>query len=370
MTLSLHSSSLFFSLLQHLLKGNRRRMRLPRLAKLALYDWQHMLSTLAEHPVPITSLVPHAPHYFGATDASADGMGGWWIPTTLASDSQPTVWRQPFLDAVRRALTTAAQQGTLNNSELELAAAVLGHALLLKSTPWHPYRSVLQGIDNSAAQAWITRGTTSASFIPAHFLRLLACASRNHNSHLSSIFIPGHTNTLSDLLSRSFQLTNNKLLDAIHQMAPLQQPWRLVTLTEAEAYTVNSILLKMKPSEEYQFLGQPAMTTHGLPGRSSVSPCPKTRGSATLKTPCHYFKYLPTDIASVKWLPPALQSKLERWRWPFVPWARRLPHWDSVTRDSKHLDDWTSAYTGNSKLIQKQTHHQQELNPSLYRCYK
>jgi len=164
-------------------------------------------------------------------------------------------------------------------------------------------------------------------------------------------------------------LTNNKLLDAIHQMAPLQQPWRLVTLTEAEAYTVNSILLKMKPSEEYQFLGQPAMTTHGLPGRSSVSPCPKTRGSATLKTPCHYFKYLPTDIASVKWLPPALQSKLERWRWPFVPWARRLPHWDSVTRDSKHLDDWTSAYTGNSKLIQKQTHHQQELNPSLNRCY-
>jgi len=152
-------------------------------------------------------------------------------------------------------------------------------------------------------------------------------------------------------------------------MAPLQQPWRLVTPTEAEAYTVNSILLKMKPSEEYQFLGQPAMTTHGLPGRSSVSPCPKTCGSATLKTPCHYFKYLPTDIASAKWLPPALQSKLERWRRPFVLWARRLPHWDSVTRGSKHLDDWTSAYTGNSKLIQKQTHHQQELNPSLNRCY-
>jgi hypothetical protein len=46
---------------------------------------------LAKHPVPITAIVPHAPHYYGATDASADGMGGWWIPTTLASDSQPTI---------------------------------------------------------------------------------------------------------------------------------------------------------------------------------------------------------------------------------------------------------------------------------------
>jgi len=367
MSLALHSSSLLFSLLQHLLKGNRRRMRLPRLAKLALSDWQHMLTTLTAHPVPITSLVPHAPHYFGATDASAEGMGGWWIPTTLASDAHPTVWRQPFPDTVRQALTTATHQGTVNNSELELAAAVLGHELLLKSTPWHPYRSVLQGIDNSAAQAWITRGTTSASFIPAHFLRLLACASRNHNSRLSALFIPGKTNTLSDLLSRSFHLTDTELLHNIQQMAPLQQPWRLVTPTEAEVSTVNSILLKLKQSEEYHFPGQPVMTPHGLPGRSSVSPYHKTRGSATLTTPCQSFRYLPTDTASVRWLPPALLSRLERWRQPFVPWARRSPHWVSVTQDSKHLDDWTSVYTDNSKLIQKRTHPRQELNPSPYR---
>ncbi len=338
MTLALHSSGLLFALLQHILKGNRRRMRLPRLAKLALSDWRHMLETLTTHPVPITSLVPHAPHYVGATDASAEGMGGWWIPTSLAADSQPTVWRQHFPDTVRQALTTAEQHGTVNNSELELAAAVLGHDLLLTSTPGHPYRSVLQGIDNSAAQAWITRGASSASFIPAHFLRLLACASRTHNSRLSSTFIPGHTNTLSDLLSRSFHLTDTELLNTINQMAPLQQPWQLVTPTEAEASMVNSILLKKRPNEEYPFQGQTAMTTHGPPGRSSVSHYPKTRGSATSKTQCHYSKFLPTDTASVKWLPPALLSGLERWRRPFVPWARRSPHWVSVTQETRvHL---------------------------------
>jgi len=355
MTLALHSSGLLFALLQHILKGNRRRMRLPRLAKLALSDWRHMLETLTTHPVPITSLVPHAPHYVGATDASAEGMGGWWIPTSLAADSQPTVWRQHFPDTVRQALTTAEQHGTVNNSELELAAAVLGHDLLLTSTPGHPYRSVLQGIDNSAAQAWITRGASSASFIPAHFLRLLACASRTHNSRLSSTFIPGHTNTLSDLLSRSFHLTDTELLNTINQMAPLQQPWKLVTPTEAEASKVNSILLNRRPNEEYHFQGRMALTTHGPPGRSSVSHYPKTRGSATSKTQCHYSKFLPTDTASVKWLPPALLSGLERWRRPFVPWARRSPHWVSVTQDSKPPDDWTSVYTANSKLIQKQT---------------
>jgi hypothetical protein len=143
MTLALHSSNLLFSLLQHLLKGNRRRMRIPRLAKIALHDWQHMLSTLAKHPMPITAIVPHAPHYYGATDASADGMGGWWVPTTLSTDSQPTIWRQPFPDNVRQALATSDNQGTLNNSELDLAAAVLGHDLLLNTTPWHLYCSIL-----------------------------------------------------------------------------------------------------------------------------------------------------------------------------------------------------------------------------------
>jgi hypothetical protein len=354
MTLALHSSNLLFSLLQHLLKGHRRRMRIPKLAKLALLDWQHMLSTLAEHPMPITSLVPHAPHYYGATDASADDMGGWWVPTTLSTDSHPTIWRQPFPDNIRQALATSEKQGTLNNSELELPAAVLGNNLLLTTTPRHLYRSILQGTDNSATQAWITHGATSTSFIPAHLLRLLARASQCHSSTLSSVFIPGHTNTLSDLLSRSFHLSDDALLAAVNELAPLQQPWRLVSPTAAEACTVNSLLLKTKRNEEYLFLEQPAMIPLGAPGQSFASLYPKTLGSAHSKTPCHYFKFLPTDTPSAKWLPPALQSRLERWRRPFVPWVRRLPHWDNVTQGSKHQANWTSASTGNSKLTLKQ----------------
>jgi hypothetical protein len=190
----------------------------------------------------------------------------------------------------------------------------------------------------------------TASFIPAHFLRLLARASRRHNSTLSSVFIPGHTNTLSDLLSRSFHLSDDVLLAAVQKLAPLQQPWRLVTPMGAEASMVNSLLLKTRRDEEYLFLEQPVMIPHGVPGRSSASPYPKTLGLAHSKTPCPYFKYLPTDTASAKWLPPALQSRLERWRRPFVPWVRRLPHWDNVTRGSRHQADWTSDSTATPSL--------------------
>jgi hypothetical protein len=55
-----------------------------------------MASQLATHPVPITSLVPHAPQYLSTSDASQEGMGGMWLPSRLTTDMQPTVWRASF----------------------------------------------------------------------------------------------------------------------------------------------------------------------------------------------------------------------------------------------------------------------------------
>jgi hypothetical protein len=77
MTLALHSSHLLFTVLQNVLHTTARRMRISALAKQSLQDWQQMLQSIAHHPVPITSLVPHTLHYLGATDASGEGMGGW-----------------------------------------------------------------------------------------------------------------------------------------------------------------------------------------------------------------------------------------------------------------------------------------------------
>jgi hypothetical protein len=153
MTLALHSSTLLFSVLQNLLKGDQCHIHITALTKCALQDWVAMLQDIAAHRVTITSLVLHAPHFIGATDASKDGMGGWWIPTTLTPDAAPSIWHQPFPSAIQVAfVSTSNPSKSINNSTLELAGAVLSHATLLHCTPPQPYRVVLQGIDNT--QRW------------------------------------------------------------------------------------------------------------------------------------------------------------------------------------------------------------------------
>jgi hypothetical protein len=152
MTLALHSSAHLFSVLQHVLRGTSRKVRIPKVAHQALHDWQDVARNIARHPVPITSLVPHAPHYVSTSDASQDGMGGMWLPTRLTTDCQPCVWRAPFHPNIKDNLVSHTNpHGIINNSELELAAAVLGHATQLSHTPARCYTNTYLGTDNTPA---------------------------------------------------------------------------------------------------------------------------------------------------------------------------------------------------------------------------
>jgi hypothetical protein len=370
MTLALHSSALLFSALQNLLRSDRRRMRIPALARAFLQDWMHMATAATSNPVPITSLVPHAPHYIGATDASKDGMGGWWVPTSLAQDTQPYVWRQAWpTNVARNIVSTKNRDGTYNNSELELAAAVLGHATLLQTTPVMPYKAVFQGIDNTAAQSWITRGNTPDSVAPALLLRALARDSRHYGSRLSAFYIPGVTNSLSDLLSRSFTLSDAELLEKIHAMAPSQQPWKFATPPEHWASNP-SFWLSNKLPKMQSLLDNPGEPIQpGRRGRISAIPLTKTPGSSQSMIPRPSFRSSLIATEWDSWLPPDLLSKLERWKQPFVPWARRSPSWDSLTPGSKRPENWTSAYTANSSCTRSRIPHQLESNPYPYKSY-
>jgi len=370
MTLALHSSALLFSALQNLLRSDRRRMRIPALACAFLQDWLHMATAAASTPVPITSLVPHAPHYIGATDASKEGMGGWWVPTSLAPDTQPYVWRQAWPPQVaRNIVSTNNLAGTYNNSKLELAAAVLGHATLLQTTPVMPYKAVFQGIDNTAAQSWITRGNTPDSVAPALLLRALARDSHHYGSCFSAFYIPGVTNSLSDLLSRSFNLSDAELLEKIHAMAPSQQPWKFATPPEHWASNPSSWLSNTLPKPQSLLDNQGEPIQPGQRGRISATPLTKTPGSNQSMIPRPSFRSSLIATEWERWLPPDLLLKLERWKQPFVPWARRSPSWDSRTPVSKRPENWTYAYTANSSYTQNKIPHQLESNPYPFRSY-
>jgi hypothetical protein len=140
MVLALHSSRHLFSILQHLpLSTSARRLPLTRLTRHTLRQWATLAATMRHSPVPIATLVPHAPHYFASVDASAQGLGGFWMPTTLTQDNQPRAWRMPLPKHLTSALVSYHNPtGSLTNSELELAAAVLGNRILLHNTPRLP----------------------------------------------------------------------------------------------------------------------------------------------------------------------------------------------------------------------------------------
>jgi hypothetical protein len=356
MTSAIHSSVYLFSPLQQLLQKSGKRLRLTQLIRQFLRDWQHLLRTLTQHPVPITSLVPHAPHYVGATDASKTGMGGFWLPTVLTSDNQPCIWRSPFPAYISNALvSTDNKDGRLNNSEFELAAIILGHATQLSTTPPSNYTATFLGTDNTPAQAWIAAGSTSSVKAPAFLLRHLTHDCRLANASLTAIPIAGLTNPIADLLSRSFHLSNDALLQHIQTLFPIQPPWKLVIPPEASVCAMNLALSNKLPGTESPTPESTALTQHGQDGPTSVTPYIKTPGSQRWKTPSQFYKSMLIDTAWERWLPPALLSRLERWKHPFVPWGRRSPHWATRTPGCNNPGASTFAYTDSYNSIVKRT---------------
>ena len=103
---AIHSSKYYFSILQHAMSDQQRpRIWLSKLVHSVLATWQAMARSITKQPAPLTMLVPTAPMAIGASDASGDGMGGFWLATDLHhTPFRPTVWRASFPDHVKRRL--------------------------------------------------------------------------------------------------------------------------------------------------------------------------------------------------------------------------------------------------------------------------
>jgi len=223
MTLAIHSTQYMFCALQYpLLATTSHRFRIPGLARQALHDWNDLLTTLQRHPVPIAMVIPHAPHYWAASDASGVGMGGFWMPSNITKDTQPCIWRYQLPDTIKSCLLTPLNPtGTITINDLELAAAQVGFATQSQHAPLLPFTSTCLATDNTAAAAWLSKGSTTSAGPPAYLLPLMAQACRSNNSALSTVYTPGNTNHIADFLSRSFHLSNDELLQLVHEKLSL-----------------------------------------------------------------------------------------------------------------------------------------------------
>jgi len=254
MALAIHSAKYLFSILQaQLQQQNTRRLKLRAITKVALQDWQDILCSLYATPVPIPLLVPHAPHYWAAVDASRDGLAGFWLPSATAGSTQPHVWLWKLPPSFTDCLTTATNPtGDLSVNGLESAAMVVGQHTMLQHMPPTTYFANCVATDNTSDLAWVTNGSPMMSGPPTLLLRSLATVNQAKTSTLHATATPGSTNTIADFLSRSFALSDTDLLTHLQCLVPIQPPWKLVTPTVNCISETNSALPKWRQPEKSQ----------------------------------------------------------------------------------------------------------------------
>ena len=115
------------------------------------------------------------------------------------------MWRVEWpTEVVARLVTASNPEGDITNSDLEMAAEVLGW-LVLEAVTETKWAHVGVCSDNSATVAWQRRGASKRSRVANRLLRVLAIRMRrNRASPLVTRHIEGDRNRLGDIPSRSF----------------------------------------------------------------------------------------------------------------------------------------------------------------------
>jgi hypothetical protein len=334
-TPALYGATHMFSLLQHALTTTTGpRIRITPLLKATLSDWLHLADTAANNPVPIHTLVPRQPDTLAATDASGDGMGGFW-----ATPQANYLWRSPFPHSISAQLITASNPtGTLNNSDLELAAIITGSVLASRHAH-STHDNILLASDNTPAVAWATKGSTTTTKPPAYLLRHLAIQRRAQPFTLTPCFSPGNTNLVADCCSRLFHLNNMDFMTYMTHRFPTQPSWTLVTPPKDLLSVTNYALSKtLQPLASLPAVKMP-LIQHGPSGTTSALVSAKIPSSQTSMTQSPSCRFLHNDTARAPWLPAGIQYMLEQWKEPFELWARRSPHWDSQIHACSHPEN-------------------------------
>jgi hypothetical protein len=181
------------------------------------------------------------PRYAEYHDAAAEGAGGLWF--SLAHEMQPVVWRLLFpCNVSDEVVSFNNPRGRLTNSDLELAAEVLGVGVLLAEAPVITHEPLGMLCDNTPTVSWIKKMASKSSTPMAKRLLcglafMLYC---HHASRLTTIQVPGPQNIMADIASRPSKaltffrattpvLSDHDFLSSFNVLFPLpdQQAWGL-----------------------------------------------------------------------------------------------------------------------------------------------
>ena len=142
-------------------------------------------------------------------------------------------------DIVESLFSWTNPQGTVNNSELELAGGVV-HSDCVAQCFDIKERTTLVRTDNTAVLWWQRKGSATCNSAPAHLLRLQAMHQQFHRYVPRVDFVSGVDNLISDRPSRLADLTYNQLLTYLDTHFPQPLPWRLWTPSHKLASSIAS----------------------------------------------------------------------------------------------------------------------------------
>jgi len=122
----------------------------------------------------------------------------------------PVVWRIQFPNAIQEQLVSSTNPaGKITNSDLEMAGLLM-HWLVLESIADLQHTHIATGCDNTPTVAWTTRLLATKAPTAAHLIRVLAlCMLACQASPLTAFHLPGETNRMADIASRSLKTFPN-----------------------------------------------------------------------------------------------------------------------------------------------------------------
>jgi len=130
---------------------------------MALTDFRAMIRLVGKWPTHLKQLVADEPGYIGYCDASKKGAGGVWFCGTGRSDLEPTVWRVAWPKEIQDDVVSFDNpQGTITNSDLEMAGLLL-HYLVLKNLTELKHVHVAAWCDNTPTVSWANKLNSSKS---------------------------------------------------------------------------------------------------------------------------------------------------------------------------------------------------------------
>ena len=133
MALALPGARNIFSAMQDaLVLTSNNRIALRKGVHQALEDFRWMADNISSRPTRLAELVPLAPAVLGFHDASGAGAGGVAYPSDSIASRLGVAAQQPILyrlqwpkEVVSQLITESNPQGSITNSDLELAGGLL-----------------------------------------------------------------------------------------------------------------------------------------------------------------------------------------------------------------------------------------------------